>query len=75
MRGARRERKGRKDEVERWLLARGLSLDDINYYAVAGHEYEAYEAYGEEVAEAIVEQAEVMRNHEEYSACKLSGRL
>ncbi len=61
--------------IERILLARGLSIDDINYYAMPGHEVEALEAYGEEVLEAILKWREVMEDVEETSACKLLEKL
>ena len=61
--------------IERMLLARGLTLDDINYYAMAGHEAEAEEAYGVEVAEAIIEWREAMKDFEETSACRLLEKL
>ncbi len=61
--------------LEKMLMARGLTIDDINYYAMPGHEVEALEAYGSEVLEAILEWREAMRDSEEASACKLLEKL
>lgn len=80
MRGESEEERIRRACLfEEEMLARGMSLDDLNYYTLPFHEDEACEALGdEELCRRFLEGArlwfEVTAQYGAESACELLGR-
>ena len=78
-RESEKERIRRACDFEKKMLARGMSLDDLNYYTLPFHESEACEALGsDELCEEFFEKArlwfEVTVHYGVESACELLGR-
>ena len=64
---------------EKHRLSRGLSLEDLDYYSLPGHEDEALEALGEELGAGFLEDARLWFRytfeHRIESACRELEKL